>query len=105
MKYVDYLHDLSRSDSPVISDKMESPIPLVHTRAEVPGQDLDLERNEDHQFLMNHSVKDFSWSGLTVTVKDGQTKQHRDLINDITGDVQQGKHVQAHVVILPVLTN
>lgn len=67
MKYVDYLHDLPRSDSPVISDKMESPIPLVHTRAEVPGQDLDLERNEDHQFLMNHSVKDFSWSGLTVT--------------------------------------
>jgi hypothetical protein len=39
---------------------------------------------------MNHSVKTFSWTGLTVTVKDRQTKEARDLINDITGDVQQG---------------
>jgi hypothetical protein len=49
----------------------------------------DLERN-DGRFLMNHSVKNFSWSGLTVTVKDRQTKTPRDLICDIGGDVQQG---------------
>jgi hypothetical protein len=52
--------------------------------------DPDLERNEDHQFLMNRSVRNFSWKGLTVTVKDRQTKNARDLINDISGDVQQG---------------
>ncbi|KAJ5751090.1 hypothetical protein N7533_008118 [Penicillium manginii] len=55
--------------------------------------DPDLERNEDHQFLMNRSVRNFSWKGLTVTVKDRQTKNARDLINDISGDVQQGELV------------
>lgn len=51
----------------------------------------DLERNEKNQFLMNHTVQDFSWSGLTVTVKDRQTKQDRDLICDVNGSIQQGK--------------
>ncbi|GLI80382.1 hypothetical protein PoHVEF18_008736 [Penicillium ochrochloron] len=54
---------------------------------------LDVEWDADSRFLMNHSVKTFSWSGLTVTVKDRQTKEARDLINDISGDVQQGELV------------
>lgn len=49
----------------------------------------DLEKN-DHQFLINHTVQEFSWSGLTVTVKDRQTKQVRDLINDVSGSTLQG---------------
>ena len=57
--------------------------------ASSPTPDRDIE-DADSRFLMNHSVKNFSWSGLTVTVKDRQTKEARDLINDITGDVQQG---------------
>lgn len=59
---------------------------------EAPSTVVDLERNDDSQFLMNHSVHNFSWSGLTVTVKDRQTKKARDLINDISGDVQQGMY-------------
>lgn len=51
----------------------------------------DLERNEKNQFLMNHTVQDFSWSGLTVTVKDRETKNARDLICDVSGSIQQGK--------------
>ena len=51
---------------------------------------LDVEWDAGSRFLMNHSVKNFSWSGLTVTVKDRQTKKARDLINDISGNVQQG---------------
>lgn len=57
--------------------------------ASSPTLDGDIE-DADSRFLMNHSVKNFSWSGLTVTVKDRQTKEARDLINDISGDVQQG---------------
>ncbi|KAJ5662792.1 hypothetical protein N7462_011718 [Penicillium macrosclerotiorum] len=54
----------------------------------------DLERNDEgSRFLMNHVVQSFAWTGLTVTVKDRQTKQARDLINDIGGDVQQGEIV------------
>lgn len=59
---------------------------------ETPSSTVDLERNDDSQFLMNHSVHNFSWSGLTVTVKDRQTKKARDLINDISADVQQGMY-------------
>lgn len=53
----------------------------------------DLERNDKNQFLMNHTVQDFSWSGLTVTVKDRQTKNARDLICDVSGSIQQGEQI------------
>ncbi|KAI9376090.1 P-loop containing nucleoside triphosphate hydrolase protein [Aspergillus egyptiacus] len=53
----------------------------------------DLERNEGHQFLMNHSVQRFSWSDLTVTVKDRTTKRPRNLIEGISGCVEQGELV------------
>lgn len=51
---------------------------------------MDLECNDNGNFLVNQTVHDFSWQGLTVTVKDRETKQSRDLIDDISGDVQQG---------------
>jgi hypothetical protein len=50
----------------------------------------DLERNDSGHFLMNETVRNFSWQGLTVTVKDRESKKARDLINDISGDVQHG---------------
>ncbi|KAJ5991661.1 hypothetical protein N7522_011868 [Penicillium canescens] len=54
----------------------------------------DLEQNDDGgRFLMNHTVQHYSWKGLTVTVKDHETGKARDLINDISGDVQQGELV------------
>lgn len=59
---------------------------------EAPSTVVDLERNDAREFLMNHSVHNFSWSGLTVTVKDRQTKKARDLINNISGDVQRGMY-------------
>lgn len=71
-------------DPPVQSSKDASPL------------GPDLERNDDGLFLMNRSVRDFSWNGLSVTVKDRQTKQARDLISNITGDVQQGEYSRAN---------
>lgn len=59
-----------------------------------PTLDGDVELDGGSRYLTNHSVKNFSWSGLTVTVKDRQTKKARDLINDIGGDVQQGMFVE-----------
>ena len=47
---------------------------------------LDLERDDSGHSLMNETVQDFSWQGLTVTVKDRETKRSRDLIQ--RGDVQ-----------------
>lgn len=50
----------------------------------------DLERNDSRQFLNNQTVRHYSWKGLTVSVRDRETKKARDLINDISGEVQQG---------------
>lgn len=52
----------------------------------------DLERNEN-RFLMNNTVHDFSWTDLTVTVKDRRTKQPRNLIDASSGTVQQGMSI------------
>ncbi|KAJ5613318.1 hypothetical protein N7510_006512 [Penicillium lagena] len=63
---------------------------------EIPLEDFsisDLERNDSGHFLRNHTVQDFSWQALTVTVKDRQTKKSLDLINGISGYVQQGELV------------
>ncbi|RAH72587.1 putative ABC transporter [Aspergillus aculeatinus CBS 121060] len=63
--------------------------------AELPTKkdDFDLERNEAHQFLMNNTVQSFAWSDLRVTVKDRRTKLPRQLIDGISGSVQQGELV------------
>ncbi|KAL4933297.1 putative ABC transporter [Aspergillus undulatus] len=53
--------------------------------------DIDLERNDVDQFLMNRSVRSFSWNNIAVTVKDRQSKQFRNLIDGINGSVQQGE--------------
>lgn len=67
--------------------------PPVQSSEDASPLGPDLERNDDGLFLMNRSVRDFSWNGLSVTVKDRQTKEPRDLISNITGDVQQGEMV------------
>ncbi|KAL3471932.1 P-loop containing nucleoside triphosphate hydrolase protein [Aspergillus californicus] len=55
----------------------------MHTR--------DLEHDAGHRFLMNHSVQSFSWSDLTVTVKDRRTKEPRNLVDGINGGARQGE--------------
>jgi hypothetical protein len=50
----------------------------------------DLERNDRDQFLVNHTVHNFAWNDLTVTVKDRRTKKPLNLIEGISGSIQQG---------------
>lgn len=51
----------------------------------------DVEKADDGSFfLVNNTVQDLSWKGLTVTVKDPATKEPRQLISEICGSVQQG---------------
>ncbi|OOF99538.1 hypothetical protein ASPCADRAFT_203315 [Aspergillus carbonarius ITEM 5010] len=57
------------------------------------GPDPDLERNEDQRFFRNNMVHGFSWHDLTVSVKDRHTKQPRNLIDGISGAIQQGELV------------
>ncbi|KAF7595365.1 hypothetical protein BBP40_006358 [Aspergillus hancockii] len=55
-----------------------------------PSNILDLEQNEQ-QFLMNNTVQSFTWSNLTVTVKDRRTKEPRNLIEGCSGTAQHGQ--------------
>ncbi|KAJ5550373.1 hypothetical protein N7535_001689 [Penicillium sp. DV-2018c] len=64
----------------------------THSSSDVP-RTPDLERNDSGQFLMNQTVQNFSWQGLTVTVKDRETKKPRDLLNNICGNVKRGELV------------
>lgn len=64
---------------------------MSHDTPPTGSSTRDLERNDTNDFLMNNTVHDFTWSGLTVSVKDRKTKQRRNLIEDISGNVQQGK--------------
>ncbi|DAA75866.1 TPA_exp: putative ABC transporter [Trichophyton benhamiae CBS 112371] len=53
---------------------------------------LDLEANGDeHPFLMNETVEHFSWKGVTVNVKDRETKQPKAILRDATGYVNKGE--------------
>jgi hypothetical protein len=41
--------------------------------------------------LLNAPVKTLSWSGLTVTVKEGKTGQPKTLVDNVEGILQAGE--------------
>lgn len=61
---------------------------MVPSLRDIPGS-LDVESGAG-DFLKNSIVRDFAWRGLSVTVKDRQSKVDRDLIHGVCGDVQAG---------------
>ena len=53
---------------------------------------VDLEADHDrHAFLANDTVKSFSWRGVTVNVKDRETKAQKSILLNASGDVRQGR--------------
>lgn len=60
------------------------------------NQSVDVEKDAvggDYTHLTNRTVRNFSWSNVTVTVKDRATKQPLHLLEDITGIVEAGEVV------------
>ena len=51
---------------------------------------LDLEGGTS-EALFNSAVKDFSWRGVTVTVKDRNTKEPKRLLENVSGNIQAGE--------------
>ena len=41
--------------------------------------------------LLNTTVRHFTWAGVTVTVKDRNTKELRNIVDDVEGTVEAGK--------------
>lgn len=53
---------------------------------------MDLEENpvaEKH--LLNTTVKNLTWRGVTVTVKDRETKEPKTIVDNVEGVVEAGE--------------
>lgn len=54
----------------------------------------DVENNAaDYADLTNTSIRSFGWEDVTVTVKDRQTKQPKNILSDVNGMVKAGKQI------------
>lgn len=45
----------------------------------------------DYSPLTSDSVRSFGWKGVTVTVKDRQTQQPKNILSDVNGFVRSGE--------------
>lgn len=52
----------------------------------------DTERQSSHElYMFNDLVHSLSWSNVTLTVEDRSTKQPKDLVSNIGGQIKAGK--------------
>lgn len=47
----------------------------------------------DNAHLLNTTVQNFTWSNITVTVKDNKTKQPKNILDNVSGIVQAGMSI------------
>lgn len=53
---------------------------------------VDVEKDAGgYAHLTNTTVRNFSWEGVTVTVRDRQTKQLKRILSDVSGVVRSGR--------------
>jgi hypothetical protein len=53
---------------------------------------IDIEQTAvDDAHLMNNTVRNFVWQGVTVTVKDHKTKLPKTILENVDGIVKAGK--------------
>ena len=57
-----------------------------------PSDSIDIEKDagSDYAHLTNTSIQSFSWENVSVTVKDRQTKQPKDILSGVNGIVRAG---------------
>ncbi|KAG5288784.1 ABC transporter [Histoplasma capsulatum G186AR] len=55
--------------------------------------DLEAASSEQHAFLMNETVHSFSWKGVSVTVKDRETKKPKAILENSNGHANPGEVV------------
>ena len=47
----------------------------------------------DYADLTNTAIRSFGWGDITVTVKDRQTNQPKNILSDVNGIVKAGKQI------------
>lgn len=55
-----------------------------------PTMDLE-ERPVAEKHLLNTTVKNLTWRGVTVTVKDRETKEPKAIVDNVEGIVEAGE--------------
>lgn len=60
---------------------------------------IDVEKDNRDTYLQNTSVYNFTWHGITATVKDRKKKQDKRILNDIQGIVNAGEAYESYPVI------
>lgn len=45
----------------------------------------------DYAQLTNTNIRSFGWKGITVTVKDRQSRQPKTILSDVSGIVRSGE--------------
>lgn len=58
---------------------------------ETPYHDIEQHAMADGHLLRNTTVQHISWRGVTVTVKDRETKQPKVIVDNVEGHVEAGK--------------
>jgi hypothetical protein len=54
--------------------------------------DIDIEeRGHDNSYLKNRNVQSLSWRDVTVVVPDRETKQPKEILSKINGEVAAGE--------------
>lgn len=72
-----------RYQSPSDTDVTQTPTPDSFS--------MDVEQKVvDEAYLRNTTVHNFTWQGVTVTVKDRKTKQPKVILDGIDGTVRAG---------------
>jgi hypothetical protein len=58
------------------------------------SSDVEKGPGADHAHLTNTAVRSFSWDDVTVTVKDRESKQLKDILCNVNGMVKAGTYSQ-----------
>jgi hypothetical protein len=58
------------------------------------SSDVEKGTGADHAHLTNTAIRSFSWDDVTVTVKDRESKQPKDILSGVNGMVKAGTYSQ-----------
>lgn len=76
----------------LLQSHYSSLFPLIMQNHTPTNMSSDTERQTDDElYMFNDVARSLSWSKITLTVEDRSTKQPRDLVSNVSGQVNSGK--------------
>ena len=60
----------------------------------------DLEKSVSHDYMTNSDVDEMTWTNISVTVTDKNTKQPKLLLSSVSGQLKAGGFCLSHATII-----